>query len=55
MAEWIIEADIYRYRKKLAGLDQGPKRLRLLERLRAAEAMLTRYKVDGPVLVNSNA
>ena len=55
MYDWIIEADIYRYRKDLAGLEDGPKRQRLLDRLKEAEAVLARRQLDELVRESSDA
>lgn len=55
MNKWIIKADIYRYRKELTGLNEGPKRQRLLDRLSAAEAVLAREQFDELVRETSNA
>ena len=55
MYDWIIEADIYRYRKELAGLEDGPRRQRLLHRLKEAEASLARRQFDGLVRKPSHA
>lgn len=54
MDEWILEADIYRYRKELADIDEGAKRQRLLDCLGAAEAMLARHLVDELALQSTN-
>jgi hypothetical protein len=55
MYDWIIEADIYRYRKELAGLEDGPQHQRLLHRLKEAEASLARRQLDGLVRKPSRA
>jgi hypothetical protein len=55
MYDWIIEADIYRYRRELAGLDDGPQRQRLLARLKEAEAILTRRQLGELVRETSHA
>jgi hypothetical protein len=55
MYDWIIEADIYRYRKELVGLDDGPQRQRLLARLKEAEAILSRRQFGELIRESSHA
>jgi predicted metallo-beta-lactamase superfamily hydrolase len=55
MYDWIIEADIYRYRKELAGLEDGPQRYHLLHRLKEAEASLARRQLNELVRESSHA
>jgi hypothetical protein len=55
MYDWIIEADIYRYRKELAGLDDGPQRQRLLARLKEAEAILAHRQFGELIRESSHA
>lgn len=54
MYDWIIEADIYRYRKELAGLEDGPQYRRLVDRLKQAEAVLARRQPDEIVREPAN-
>jgi len=54
MYDWIIEADIYRYRKELAGLEDGPQYRRLVDRLKRAEAVLARRQPDEIVREPAN-
>jgi hypothetical protein len=55
MYDWILEADIYRYRRELAGLEDGPQRHRLLHRLKEAEASLARRQLNEFVRESSHA
>ena len=55
MDDWIIEANIYRYKKELAELSDGPQRERLRDRLKEAEASLARRQRGESVREPSHA